>query len=81
VKYDFGSGEVTWLIDTSKYSETLLENYLTNAINTVKNRYAYSIGVEDTDLFAYVFDNYDVEAALRAERADTMKAEIINSEE
>ena len=81
VKYNFGSGEATWLIDTSKYSETLLDNYLSNAINTVKNRYAYSIGVEDTDLFAYIFENYDVEAALRAERADTMKAEIVSSEE
>ena len=81
VKYNFGSGEVTWLIDTSKYSETLLDNYLSNAINTVKNRYAYSIGVEDTDLFACIFENYDVEAALRAERADTMKAEIVSGEE
>ena len=72
---------MTWLIDTSKYSETLLDNYLSNAINTVKNRYAYSIGVEDTDLFACIFENYDVEAALRAERADTMKAEIVSSEE
>ena len=80
VKYNFGSGEATWLIDTSKYSEMLLDNYLSNAINTVKNRYAYSIGVEDTDLFACIFENYDVEAALRAERADTMKVEVSSEE-
>ena len=26
----------------------------------MKNRYAFSIGIEDTDLYDYVFDHYDL---------------------
>ena len=60
VKYNAATGEAEWLIDTEEYSEDLLANYLDNAVNTVKNRYAFSIGIEDTDLYDYVFDHYDL---------------------
>jgi lipoteichoic acid synthase len=57
VKYNFTSGETTWLIDEENYDQSLLDSYLENAINTVKNRYAMSIEIEQSDFYRFVFDN------------------------
>ncbi len=81
VKYNATTGEAEWLIDTEEYSEDLLANYLDNAVNTVKNRYAFSIGIEDTDLYGYVFEHYDPDAAYAEETEESPRAEKVLSEE
>jgi len=60
VKYNAVTGKADWLIDTGEYEEDKLEAYLDNAINTVRNRYAISIEIADTDFYRFVFDHYDV---------------------
>ena len=57
VKYDYTTGRTQWLIDTQDYDEKLLESYLESAISTVKNRYAMSIEIEDSDFYDYVTAN------------------------
>ena len=57
VKYNFTTGEKQWLINTEDYDQDLLDSYLENAINTVKNRYAMSIQIEQSDFYGFVFDN------------------------
>ncbi len=59
VKYNFTTGEAQWLIDTEAYDEQLLNSYLENAINTVKNRYAMSIEIERSDFYRFVSDNME----------------------
>ena len=83
VKYNAATGKAEWLVDTSEYSEEKLNGYLESAINTVKNRYAFSIGVEDTDLYSYVFDNYDLNIAYHKEEEvmDVPVEEEVNIEE
>ncbi|MBQ5444993.1 MAG: LTA synthase family protein, partial [Erysipelotrichaceae bacterium] len=83
VKYNAATGKAEWLVDTSEYSEEKLNGYLESAINTVKNRYAFSIGVEDTDLYSYVFDNYDLNIAYHKEEEvmDVSVEEEVNIEE
>ena len=83
VKYNAATGKAEWLVDTSEYSEEKLNSYLESAINTVKNRYAFSIGVEDTDLYSYVFDNYDLNIAYHKEEEimDVPVEEEVNIEE
>ncbi len=61
VKYNYSSGEVEWLIDTSEYDQEKLDAYLENAINVVKNKYMMSVEIEDTDFYAFVFDNYQLD--------------------
>ena len=57
MKYDYTTGRTQWLIDTQDYDEKLLESYLESAISTVKNRYAMSIEIEDSDFYDYVTAN------------------------
>ena len=57
MKYNFTTGEKKWLINTEDYDQDLLDSYLENAINTVKNRYAMSIQIEQSDFYGFVFDN------------------------
>ena len=57
VKYNFATGEVTWLVDIDGYDEDYLERYLEKMISTVKNRYAMSITIEKTDFYDFVLNN------------------------
>ena len=61
VKYNYSTGESEWLIDTSEYDQEKLDAYLENAINVVKNKYMMSVEIEDTDFYAFVFDNYQLD--------------------
>lgn len=61
VKYNYSTGEAEWLIDTSEYDQEKLDAYLENAINVVKNKYMMSVEIEDTDFYAFVFDNYQLD--------------------
>ena len=61
VKYNYSTGETEWLIDTSEYDQEKLDAYLENAINVVKNKYMMSVEIEDTDFYAFVFDNYQLD--------------------
>lgn len=61
VKYNYSTGEAEWLIDTSEYYQEKLDAYLENAINVVKNKYMMSVEIEDTDFYAFVFDNYQLD--------------------
>lgn len=79
VKYNASTGEAEWLIDTEKYSEELLDRYLSNMINTVNNRYAFSIGIEDTALYDYIFEHFDVQAYLQKEKQEN-KEEVSTEE-
>ncbi len=60
VRYNYTKGKAEWLMDTEEYDDELLENYLENAISIVKNRYAFSIGIEESDFYEYVCDHYDI---------------------
>ncbi|MBR5340378.1 MAG: sulfatase-like hydrolase/transferase [Erysipelotrichaceae bacterium] len=57
VKYNFATGETIWLIDTDEYDEDRLNAYLENMINIVKNRYAMSIEIEESDFYRFVSEN------------------------
>lgn len=59
VKYDATTGNTIWLKDVSKMSDTLLNNYVDEFSQYVKNKYAYSIAVETYDFYNFVFDNYN----------------------
>ena len=61
VKYNYSTGEAEWLIDTSEYDQEKLDAYLENAINVVKNKYMMSVEIEDTDFYAFMFDNYQLD--------------------
>ena len=61
VKYNYSTGETEWLIDISEYDQEKLDAYLENAINVVKNKYMMSVEIEDTDFYAFVFDNYQLD--------------------
>ena len=56
VRYDFDSGEAYW-IDDKGYDESYLDSYLETMIATVKNRYAMSIMIEQSDFYSYIFAN------------------------
>ena len=59
VRYNNATGKAEWLIDTEKYTEEQLSAYLDSAINIVKNRYAMSVEIEDTDFYGFLFEHYD----------------------
>ena len=56
VMYNNATGEAEWLVDTSKYSEQELQDYLDSRIAVVKARYQASVGIEGTDFFRFVWD-------------------------
>ncbi len=58
VKYNYATGETTWLVDENRYDRGFLDHHLESALLTAKNRYAMSIEVEETDFYKFVFDNY-----------------------
>lgn len=65
VRYDFSSGKTEWLGQGEYHTEEWKEKYLENMISTVKNRYALSIGIESSDFYSYVFENYDLDQIMK----------------
>ena len=59
VRYNNATGKAEWLVDTEKYTEEQLSAYLDSAINIVKNRYAMSVEIEDTDFYGFLFEHYN----------------------
>ena len=57
VKYDYASGEAVWF-DIDGYDEEYLDRYLEKMISIVKNRYAMSINIEQSDFYEFVLNNY-----------------------
>ena len=57
VKYDYVSGEAVWF-DIDGYDEEYLDRYLEKMISIVKNRYAMSINIEQSDFYEFVLNNY-----------------------
>ncbi len=57
VKYNNATGEAEWLIDTSRYTEQELQDYLDSHIAAVKARYQASVGIGDTDFYRFVWEN------------------------
>ena len=55
VKYDYASGEAQWLDGAEEENQDV---YLERMKNVVKNRYAMSVQIEDSDFYSFVFDNY-----------------------
>ena len=55
VKYDFASGKAYWSDDAQEEDP---DAYLEKMISVVKNRYAMSIEIEDSDFYGFVFDHY-----------------------
>jgi lipoteichoic acid synthase len=62
VRYNYATGKAEWLIDTEKYDQDRLDSYLESMINIVKNRYAMSIEIEESDFYSFVFDHFDLES-------------------
>ena len=62
VKYNYTNGKAEWLIDTAEYDEERLNTYLETAISIVKNKYALSIGIEESDFYQFICDHYDITA-------------------
>ena len=58
VKYDYATGDTEWLVNKDAYGEDFLNNHLNNALATVKNRYAASIEIEESDFFRFLFNHY-----------------------
>ena len=59
VRYNNTTGKAEWLIDTENYSDEQLNAYLESAIKVVRNRYAMSVEIEDTDFYGFLFEHYD----------------------
>ena len=61
VRYNYATGKAEWLIDTEKYDQDRLDSYLESMINIVKNRYAMSIEIEESDFYSFVFEHFDLD--------------------
>ncbi len=55
VKYDYATGEAEWLEDADQEDP---DKYLERLIGVVKNRYAISVEIEDSDFYGFLFDHY-----------------------
>lgn len=58
VKYDATTGKTIWLKDVHDKTDEELDAYIEEYSSYVKNKYAYSIAVENNDLYRFIFDNY-----------------------
>ena len=56
VRYDYTTGKAQWL---EGVEEKEPDGYLERMINVVKNRYAMSVEIEDSDFYAFVFNHYN----------------------
>ena len=57
VRYDYATGEAIWS-DIDGYDQEYLDRYLEKMISIVKNRYAMSINIEQSDFYNFVLGNY-----------------------
>ena len=80
VRYDFTNGKIEWLEKSERYTEEWKEKYLENMINTVKNRYALSIGIEESDFYSYVFENYDLDQIIKEKETPEVIMDHPNNE-
>ena len=60
-KYDATTGKTTWLTGQMKSPEEQ-EKYINSYNAYVKNKYAFSVALEQTDFYGFVFDNYTIPA-------------------
>lgn len=55
--YNATSGEVTWINKLNDMTDTEKETYVNKYVSYVKGKYAYSISVENTNFYDYIFSN------------------------
>lgn len=58
VKYDATNGKTIWLNNVSNKSQEDLDEHINKYNSYVKNKYAFSIAVENYDFYDFVFKNY-----------------------
>ena len=55
--YNATNGDVTWINKLKDMSDSEREAYVNRYVSYVKGKYAYSISVENTDFYNYIFSN------------------------
>lgn len=56
VRYNSANGNREWLVDVSNKTDEELDKYIDSMYSYVKQKYAYSSKVEETDFYSYLFD-------------------------
>ena len=85
VKYDATTGKTTWLTSVMNKTPEELEKYVNSYSAYVKNKYAFSVALEQTDFYSFVFNNYikpeESPSNVRVEERESIEEIMIGDEE